>query len=54
VYLPVGVCCDRLKRQKTIPEKDAKAIFMQIMSGLRYLDRPFSYGGATTPGAAAG
>jgi len=25
----------RLKRQKTIPEKDAKAIFMQIMSGLR-------------------
>jgi predicted aldo/keto reductase-like oxidoreductase len=53
-YLPFGVCCYRLKRQKTIPEKDAKAIFMQIMSGLRYLDRPFSYGGATTPGAATG
>jgi serine/threonine protein kinase len=42
----------RLKRQKTIPEKDAKAIFMQIMSGLRYLDRPLSYG--TTTSAAGG
>ena len=26
---------NRLKRLKIIPEKDAKAIFMQIMSGLR-------------------
>lgn len=33
----------RLKRQKTVPEKDAKAIFMQIMSGLRYLNRPLAY-----------
>lgn len=33
----------RLKRQRTVPEKDAKAIFMQIMSGLRYLNRPHSY-----------
>ena len=33
----------RLKRQKTIPEKDARAILMQIVSGLRYLSHPFSY-----------
>lgn len=38
----------RLKRQKTIPEKDARAIFMQIMSGLRYLNRPLSYGLSNT------
>lgn len=31
---------EKLKRQKTIPEKDAKVIFMQIMSGLRYLNKP--------------
>lgn len=33
----------RLKRQRTIPEKDAKAILMQIVSGLRYLSHPFTY-----------
>jgi len=27
-----------------LPEKDAKTVFMQIMSGLRYLNRPLSYG----------
>lgn len=37
---------EKLKRQKTIPEKDAKAIFMQILSGLRYLHHPHSYNAA--------
>lgn len=32
-----------MKRNKTIPEKDAKIILMQILSGLRYLNRPLSY-----------
>lgn len=30
---------------KTLPEKDAKAILMQIFGGLRYLNRPLSYSG---------
>jgi tousled-like kinase len=38
--------CFRLKRQTTIPEKDARAIVIQIISGLRYLAHPFTY---TTP-----
>lgn len=33
---------EKLKRHRTIPEKDAKVIFMQILSGLRYLDKPYS------------
>ena len=35
----------RLKRMKTLPEKDAKAILMQIFGGLRYLNRPLNYAG---------
>jgi len=38
----------RLKRQKVLPEKDAKAVFMQIMSGLRYLNRPLTYGSSSS------
>ena len=38
----------RLKRQKTLPEKDARVVFMQIMSGLRYLNRPLSYNAPST------
>jgi serine/threonine protein kinase len=34
---------EKLKRHKSVPEKDAKAIFMQILSGLRYLHHPYSY-----------
>ncbi len=34
---------EKLKRQRMIPEKDARAVFMQIISGLRYLSHPFSY-----------
>jgi tousled-like kinase len=34
---------EKLKRHKTLQEKDAKAIFMQILSGLRYLHHPYSY-----------
>ncbi len=30
---------------KSIPEKDAKPILMQILGGLRYLNRPYSYSG---------
>jgi serine/threonine protein kinase len=37
-----------LKRQKTLPEKDAKSVFMQIMSGLRYLNRPLAYGSSSS------
>ncbi len=32
-----------MKRCRTIAEKDAKIIMMQILSGLRYLNRPLSY-----------
>jgi serine/threonine protein kinase len=31
---------NRLKRNRRIPEKDARTILMQIMSGLRYLNKP--------------
>ena len=31
---------EKLKRSRTIPEKDAKAIIMQILTGLRYLNTP--------------
>ncbi len=34
-----------MKRQKLLPEKDAKAILMQILCGLRYLHRPLNYSG---------
>lgn len=34
---------EKLKRQRMVPEKDARAVFMQIISGLRYLSHPFSY-----------
>jgi tousled-like kinase len=36
---------------RTIPEKDARVIFMQIISGLRYLSRPSAYydGDSETP-----
>lgn len=43
----------RLKRQKILPEKDARSIFMQIMSGLRYLNKPFAYGNSSSSSAAA-
>eukprot|EP01039_Chlorochromonas_danica_P003020 gene3024-3295_t len=33
---------EKLKRQRIIAEKDARVIFMQIMSGLRYLNKPYS------------
>lgn len=39
---------EKLKTQKTIPEKDAKTILMQIIFGLRYLN---SSGPAPAPGA---
>jgi hypothetical protein len=42
-----------LKRQKTLPEKDAKSVFMQIMSGLRYLNRPLAYGSSASSSTAA-
>jgi tousled-like kinase len=35
----------RLKRQKILPEKDARAILLQILCGLRYLHRPLNYSG---------
>lgn len=38
----------RLKRQKILQEKDARAIFMQILSGLRYLNRPFAYASSSS------
>jgi tousled-like kinase len=38
-----SLICFRLKRQKIIPEKDARAIVIQIISGLRYLSHPFTY-----------
>lgn len=34
---------EKLKRFKCIPEKDAKSIFLQMVSGLRYLHHPYSY-----------
>jgi serine/threonine protein kinase len=30
---------------KSLPEKDGRAILMQILSGLRYLHRPLNYSG---------
>jgi len=42
-----------LKRQKTLPEKDAKSVFMQIMSGLRYLNRPLAYGSSSSSSSTA-
>ena len=42
-----------MKRQKTLPEKDAKSVFMQIMSGLRYLNRPLAYGSSSSSSTAA-
>lgn len=44
----------RLKRQKSIPEKDARSIFMQIMSGLRYLNKPFAYGNNSGSSSSSG
>eukprot|EP01038_Epipyxis_sp_PR26KG_P005996 gene5996-8255_t len=38
---------EKLKRNRTLAEKDAKCVFMQIMSGLRYLNRPLSYSSAS-------
>jgi tousled-like kinase len=46
---------EKLKRQKTIPEKDAKLILMQIVSGLRYLNTPSPPAfGAASPGPTDG
>ena len=44
---------ERLKRQKILLEKDARSIFMQIMSGLRYLNKPFAYGSGSSNSSSA-
>lgn len=45
---------EKLKRQKVLPEKDARAVLMQILSGLRYLHHPYSYGNANAANASGG
>ena len=39
---------EKLKRCKTLPEKDARTILMQILSGLRYLNNPSNEGGGSS------
>jgi tousled-like kinase len=34
---------EKLKRSRVLSEKDARAILMQILSGLRYLSNPYAY-----------
>jgi tousled-like kinase len=45
---------EKLKTVKMISEKDAKAILMQIVSGLRYLNAPGSTSNSTVIGASSG
>jgi tousled-like kinase len=39
---------EKLKRLKSIPEKEARAILLQIVSGLRYLATPVGISGSTS------
>jgi tousled-like kinase len=37
---------ERLKKMRTVPEKDCKVVVMQVLSGLRYLNTPSEGDGA--------
>lgn len=39
---------EKLKTMKTIPEKDAKTIVMQILAGLRYLNAPIPHSSSSS------